>query len=265
MASNHTVPIEIKHGVNTQGFFSYEDPSLLIVFVHGFGGDAISTWNHFPSLIVFEDRCRKADIIFYGYDTFKGQAGDHAAELYHFLVAAQKPLTNNILPGGQRLPERSYLRILLVAHSLGAVLVRQAQLLAHIAKDPWVKISELALFAPAHHGAKIISLATEALPGLSGLLGVFAKFRFPILNDLDSGEDGILKDIKEQTKGFQDKGEADFSKAKLVVYAKNDKVVRAFQFLQDSPPKVMKDTTHIRVCKPMNSQHDAIKYLRSII
>lgn len=265
MASNHTVPIEIAHGVNTQGFFTYEQANLLIVFVHGFGGDAMGTWNNFPTLVVFEECCKQADIIFYGYDTFNGQAGDHAAELYHFLGLAQKPLKNKILPEAQELPERNYDRILLVAHSLGAVLVRQAQLLAFIAKDPWVDKSELALFAPAHHGAKIIPLAMEALQGLSGLLGVFAKFRFPILNDLDADDDGILKAIKEQTQELQSKGQADFSKAKLVVYAKGDKVVRDYHYLLDMPAKVIPGTTHIKVCKPLNDQHHAINYLRTII
>lgn len=58
--------------------------------------------------------------------------------------------------------------------------------------QPWVNISKLALYAPAHHGVEVISLAMQALPGLASLLGLFAKFKFPILNDLDAKDQGIL-------------------------------------------------------------------------
>jgi pimeloyl-ACP methyl ester carboxylesterase len=265
MATNHTAQIAIKHGVESQGFFSYENPKILLLFVHGFGGNALTTWNKFPSLLLVEDQFKNADIIFYGYDTFKGQAGEHAAELYHFINAAMTPLQSKILPPGQGLPERIYDRIIMVAHSLGAVLVRQAQLLAHIANKPWVAKSEIALFAPAHHGANVIPLATQALTGIGGLLGIFAKFQFPILSDLAADDDGILKAIKAQTEALQNQGKGEFTKAKLVVYAKGDKVVRDYQYLLDAPPVVVQDTNHIAICKPTDAMHQSIAYLKSVI
>jgi alpha-beta hydrolase superfamily lysophospholipase len=263
--ANHTTSIEIKHGTNTQGYFSYEEPDNIIVFVHGFGGDSLGTWNNFPAILLFDDQFKKSDIIYYGYDTFKGQAGDHAAELYHFLNLSIKPLQNNILPPLQNLPERAYSRIILVAHSLGAVLVRQAQLLAYIDQKDWVNKSEIALYAPAHNGAEVISLAMQALPGLSGLLGIFAKFRFPILNDLDAKDNGILKAIKEQTDSLQNAGNGNFTKAKLVVYSKGDKVVKSYQYLLDKPAEVIPDTSHISVCKPKDSFIKPVELLKQII
>ncbi|KAF2328166.1 esterase/lipase family protein [Flavobacterium ginsenosidimutans] len=265
MATNHTTSIEIKHGANTQGYFSFESPENLIVFVHGFGGSALGTWNNFPLILLFDDHFKNSDIVFYGYDTFKGQAGDHAAELYHFINLAFKPLHNQILPSLQNLPERDYKRIVLVAHSLGAVLIRQAQLHGHIAGDDWVEKSELALYAPAHHGAEVISLAMQALPGLSGLFGLFVKFRFPILNDLDSKNNGILDSIKNQTSALQNGGEGNFSKAKLVVYSKGDKIVRNFNYLEDSPAHVIPNTTHISVCKPKDAFITPVELLKQII
>ncbi|EJL62761.1 esterase/lipase family protein [Flavobacterium sp. CF136] len=265
MAINHTTSIEIKYGVNTQGYFSYEEPEILIVFVHGFGGNSLGTWNNFSSILLFDDQFKKSDIIFYGYDTFNGQAGDHAAELYHFLKRSILPLKDGILPILQNLPERDYKRIVLVAHSLGAVLVRQAQLLAYIDGDSWVQKSEIALYAPAHHGAEIISLAMQALPGLSGLFGLFAKFRFPILNDLDSKDDGILKAIKLQTEELQKKESGNFTKAKLVVYSKGDKVVKNYNYLLDHPAEVIPKTTHISVCKPNDIFIKPVELLKQII
>lgn len=265
MATNHTTSIEIKFGKNTQGFFSFCNPKTLVIFVHGFGGNALNTWTSFPSIVLFEDKFKHCDIIFYGYDTFSGQAGDHAAELYHFVCKAVSPLKSNVLPENQGLQERDYERIVFVAHSLGAVLVRQAQLLACNAGSGWVESSELALFAPAHHGANIISLAMQSLPGVSGLLGLFAKFRFPILSDLDATDDGILKSIKEQTQDLQNSGKGKFSKAKLVVYAKGDKIVRNYNYLQDAPPEVLPGMTHTSVCKPNDAQHRTFDLLKNII
>jgi pimeloyl-ACP methyl ester carboxylesterase len=265
MATNHTTSIAIKHGANTQGFFSFQCAESLIVFVHGFGGNALGTWNNFPSIILFEEKFKYSDIIFYGYDTFKGQAGDHAANLYHFLDLLVMPLKNDILPKEQALPEREYKRIVLVAHSLGAVLVRQAQLLAHIAEKDWVEKTEIALFAPAHYGANIIPLAMQALPGIGGLLGIFARFRFPILNDLDPNDDGILKIIREETEALQKEGKGNFSRAKLVVFSQGDKVVRNIHYLKDEPAIVMPETTHISVCKPKDAFGKSIELLKAII
>ena len=265
MTNNHTTSIEIKHGTNTQGYFSFEKPDKLIVFVHGFGGNSLGTWNNFPAILLYDDLFKKSDIIYYGYDTFKGQAGDHAAELYHFLNFSLNPVKNNILPALQNLPERDYQRIILVGHSLGAVLVRQAQLLAYIDGKIWVNKSEIVLYAPAHNGAEVISLAMQALPGLSGLLGIFAKFRFPILSDLDAKDDGILKTIKEQTEKLQNAGNGNFTKAKLVVYSKGDKVVKSFQYLLDKPAEVIPFTSHISVCKPKDTFTKPFELLKQII
>ena len=265
MAANHTVSIEIKRGVNTQGYFSFEKPSNLIVFVHGFGGNALGTWNNFPAILLFDDHFKNSDIIYYGYDTFKGQAGDHAAELYHFLNQAMAPLQNSILPILQNLEERVYNRVVLVAHSLGAVLVRQAQLLAYIDNSKWVSKSEIVLYAPAHNGAEVISLAMSSLPGLTGLLGLFGKFRYPILNDLDSKDDGILKAIKKQTEELQNSGEGNFTKAKLVVYAKGDKIVKSFQYLLDKPAEVIPNTSHVSVCKPTETFTKPVELLKQVI
>ncbi|MCF2489929.1 triacylglycerol lipase [Dyadobacter sp. CY347] len=264
MNSNHTTSCAIAHGLNTQGFFSYEVPSNIIIFVHGFGGSATGTWNNFLSMILFDDHFKKTDVIFYGYDTLKGQASDHSAQLYNFLNLLESPGRNHILPPLQNLPERSYQSILLVAHSLGAVLVRQAQLLASIADKQWVDKSKLALFAPAHNGAQIVLLALESLPGLLTLLGVIAKFKYPILSDLTPGE-GLLKNIKEHTKDLQNQGKGDFSKAQLVIHAKGDKVIRNHQYLLDSPARVIENSNHTKVCKPTQVYSEPLEYIKSIV
>ncbi|MFA5832119.1 MAG: alpha/beta hydrolase [Bacteroidota bacterium] len=265
MSSNHTAQIGILHGINTLGYFSYKNPTTLIIFVHGFGGSTQTTWSTFPSLSLQDSKCKKSDILIYGYDTFRGQAGDHAAELYHFINLAVAPLKNNILPADQHLPERKYKRIIFVAHSLGAVLARQAQLLAYIDKRKWVNKSMLVLFAPAHHGTDITSLVKEALSGVNKLISLFGLLNFPILNDLDAKDGGILNSIKTQTESLQNKGKANFTKAKLVVHAKGDKVVKSYQYLLDKPAEIIKNKNHISVCKPDVQYLKPFELLKSIL
>lgn len=264
--SNHTINIGIKqHGLNSQGFFSYSEPNNLIVFVHGFGGTSIGTWNNFPNYITSESEFANSDIIFYGYDTFKGQAGDHSAQLFKFLNLLENPLANHILPIEQGLPERNYSKIILVAHSLGAILTRQALIFAINENRSWADKVSLALFAPAHHGASIVHLAMQALPGLTGLLGIFAKLRYPILNDLDHTEEGIIHSIKETTQELQNQNKGDCTKAKLVVYAMGDNVVRNFQYLNDITPDVLEETSHVSVCKPKRGFTKPLDLLKAII
>lgn len=187
------------------------------------------------------------------------------AELYDFLDLMTTPLKSKILPIKQKLSERKYKRIILVAHSLGAVLVRQAQLFAVIAKKKWVNHSSMVLFAPAHSGANVIPLAMQALPGLSSLLGVFAKFKYPILNDLDPTEDGILNSIETRTDTLQKSGKGEFTKAVLVVHVKGDKIVKNQQYLLDSPPKIIQNSTHISICKPNDAYSKPLELLKAII
>ncbi|HWY37722.1 MAG TPA: hypothetical protein VNY73_04135 [Bacteroidia bacterium] len=265
MATNHTTSIEIKDGINSQEYFAFEQPNKLIVFVHGFGGGAISTWNNFSSMLLMDNDFAKSDIIFYGYDTLKGQAGDHSAEFYHFLEKALAPVANDLLPPGQQLNERNYDSILIIAHSLGSVIVRQALLLANTDKKKWVAKTSMALFAPAHIGANVISLAMEALPGLWNLVGVFARYKYPILNDLNPKESEILKIIKEKSAKLQESDAGEFTKAKLVVYAKGDKVVKNVQYLEDKPAEVMQNKTHTTVCKPTEEYKNPVIFIKQLI
>lgn len=266
METNHTIPIAIeKYGSNTQAYFSFIQPRNLIIFIHGFGGDATGTWSDFPKYLISEQEFRFSDIIFYGYNTFKGQAGDHAGEFYDFLKLSNYPLYNSILPKEQNLPERDYEKIIIIAHSLGAVIARQALLLCHVSHENWVNKVSLALFAPAHNGANIISLATEALPGLFGLIGVFAKFKYPILKDLDPNDKGILESIKNHTSQLQNEGKANYTRAKLVVFAKGDKVVKSFPYLNDIPPKIIPNVSHTGVCKPKSDYMNPIDLIKSLI
>src|SRR5437868_13456142 len=134
----HTLPITIKDGYNTQGYFAVNrngegnpvnPPKNLIVFVHGLMGDSVGTWANFHEFIADTDKFRDADIIFYGYKSLARQANNQALTLLDFVNRLQQPLANNILP--KTLPERNYSRTIFVAHQLGAIVTRRMLLFAN--------------------------------------------------------------------------------------------------------------------------------------
>lgn len=245
---NHTVAVNIKYGEGTQALFAFTSPKDLIVFIHGFGGDSIGTWNGFPALLTQSDTFSKQDIIFYGYKSLETQAGNHAESFKDFLKLSVAPLANKLLPKNQNLPERNYQRIILVAHSLGAVVVRHALLSAYKDGENWISKTRMVLFAPAHKGAKVQKLAKEALTGWFGLINLFASYNYPILGDLEPGSK-ILEDLETETNELLDKNAGDFTKAKKVIWGTKDKVVNNVRFYLDASP-VQIDKGHTGVCKP---------------
>src|SRR5262249_32167601 len=105
----------------------------LVVFVHGFGGDALGTWRQFSDL--WPRGKAGYDLVFYGYDSLRRQAlysGDELREVLEAFLPAPAAMINptiehlaHVHAGILRLAF-SYRRIVFVAHSLGAVVVRQA-------------------------------------------------------------------------------------------------------------------------------------------
>ena len=75
----------------------------------------------------------------------------------------------------------------------------------------------------------------------------------------------FLNLLKNKHRTLQNSGKGKFSKAKLVVYAKGDKIVRNYNYLQDAPPEVLPGMTHTSVCKPNDAQHRTFDLLKNII
>lgn len=108
-----------------------------VIFVHGFLGDAISTWEHFPSLI---DIClaeyrwwATVDAYFYNYSgTVHKPIAVHAEELHQFLdmvfpSPSSKFFQPSFAPEERLRPDGfTYKKLVLVGHSEGAVVIRRA-------------------------------------------------------------------------------------------------------------------------------------------
>ncbi len=263
MQDYHTIPFDLTDGENSQAFFAYDNPNTLVIFVHGFKGSAIGTWSDFPEAVVNEVDFSKVDFIFYGYSTLEASAAFHAAAFKKFLVKTIEPVKNNIIPASQGLQERSYSKIILVAHSLGALIVRQAIISACKNNYDWLSKVSLLLFAPAHTGARVQKLAKEVLSGWGALIPSIAKYQYPVYEDLEPDSQFIKTLIDETKKLLANNYKCNI--AKKVVWAEKDRVVSQINFCDDPDPELIYNKGHINVCKPDSVYVKPVEILKDVL
>lgn len=125
----------------------------LIVFVHGFGGDAITTWEQFISSWPAE--YAGYDLALFGYPSYKYNVDENCVSLKKFISLLANSPANTInktvehlleyMPTLERPSDFVFSEIVFIAHSLGAVICRMA-----FKREPyssWVRKSKLMLFA----------------------------------------------------------------------------------------------------------------------
>jgi pimeloyl-ACP methyl ester carboxylesterase len=95
-----------------------------IVFMHGFGGDAVQTWGNFPALLKNEDRLKNWDIYSLGYST------SLAFDIAGIWAADPEIITLGGLLDTQTqvAPLDGYQALALVAHSMGGLMLQRALL-----------------------------------------------------------------------------------------------------------------------------------------
>mgnify|MGYP002784997305 CR=1 FL=1 len=246
---SHTPPIFINHGKNTVGYFTISNPQNLIIFVHGFNGSTVDTWNDFPALIKENNEYQNSDVIFYGYESLKGQANNNALRFYNFLQIIADGNTNRV--GYSRDGNTQYNKILIVAHSLGSLIVRRALLNAKAENKIWLTITNMILFAPAHRGARIQNLLTESLPTLGKIFAGLGFITIPVFDDLRP-ESQTIQNLIQETEQLLQNNQGDFTIAHKVVWANNEIVVHNERFCQDPIAILIDNKTHTKVCKPNN-------------
>ena len=267
MDQHHYHPRELPWGRRTSAFWAFVPNGQLVVFVHGFGGASTGTWTEFPILLSSSPKARRCDAIFYGYDGLKTRAVISALELVDALtaIASNPPATvNNSLPPSAkpRDPGFQWNDIIVVAHSLGAVVTRQALLFAHKRGDAWAKKVRLVFFAPAHTGADVLRLAGEALTGLVTWLPAVAKHRYSVLIDLEPGSQMLTFLQSEVQQNLVNAPNL----AAQVILAGNDKVVSPVPFAGDpQPPKYLPNRSHTDVCKPNAAFRDPLTLLEQLL
>lgn len=248
--------------------FAINANQKLVMFVHGFAGTATGTWLQFPGLLPVTQKGRNRDFVFYGYDGLRTRATVSAVELLAFLndlFTKTAQIVNGSLPAGvpRRPANFTYTDVLVVAHSLGAVVSRQALLFAHKRGDAWAGKTRLVFFAPAHMGADVLRLVGEALTGLPGLIPAAFKYRYQVLQDLEPNSQ-MLQFLRDEVQ--QALPAAPYLAARAVIIAGNDKVVSPVPFVGDpQPPQLIPNRSHTGVCKPTAGFIDPLTAVENLL
>jgi len=260
----------LKPDKDVQVLFAIQPSSKAVLFIHGFSGDAIDTWSEFPLLLPIANRCHGHDLYFYGYDGLRADLTSSAALFRDFLdrlFSRTIELVNtNLPPAAQRPAGFTYDQMLVVAHSLGAVITRRALLDATRLGRDWAAKIQMLLFAPAHKGANVADLALEAASGFKfvRLFSALARFESPLIDQLKPGSD-ILKSLLEETQRARANDANPHLKARKVIIAEYEKIVRNETFGDDPPPESIPNTTHTSVCKPRADFRRPLEFLEECL
>lgn len=241
-----------------------------IVFVHGFNGSAIETWMDFEKMLPETGGCSSCDLFFVGYDGLRSDLTASAGIFREFLDRIfENPsnLLNGAIPSSaQRADNFAYKTLLIVGHSLGAVIARRALLDATIINKTWPSRCKLCLFAPAHRGANVTDLAIEALSTWSFLKPFSALMRFqsPLIDQLRRGSD-TLKTLQDETIELTKNGANPHLKAALVLIAQYERIVDNIRFANDPPAITIAGKSHINLCKPSPEFKEPMEHVLSCL
>jgi pimeloyl-ACP methyl ester carboxylesterase len=235
--------------------FATQPDRKAVLFIHGYSGDAVETWANFHELLPGCTKCSSRDIYFYGYDGLRADMFASASTfrifLDRFFNATDALLAANLPPSAKRQSNFEYDELIVVAHSLGAVISRRALLDATKSNSKWVTRTKLILYAPAHCGAKVYDLALEVASSFPflGLFGIATRFHSPLIDELKSGSQS-LTDLLEETMVATKRGANKHLVATKVVIAEYEKIVQNRTFGRDPPPLAIPESTHTSICKP---------------
>ncbi|MFN7932962.1 MAG: hypothetical protein U0R19_06515 [Bryobacteraceae bacterium] len=174
---------------------------------------------------------------------------------------------NAVLPDGLQRPGKfRYQSVLVVAHSLGAVITKQALVFAYRQKMPWLRMVRMALFAPAHMGAEVARLAAEAaaLNPIASMLGLTFRFVSPLVDQLNPDKSTVLPALRKEIEDARKKGGNPALSASKVFIATRENIVKNDLFPYDPVPQAI-DGTHTSICKPDSITHRAFAEIGDLL
>jgi pimeloyl-ACP methyl ester carboxylesterase len=276
---------------------SQRSTSCAIAFVHGFWGDAYSTWQDFQVLV---DECSssmplflEADLFFFQYEAAGNFVGPSADKLGHFikLLFPRPPeslfsidLTQT--DWGKELPftrlfirrgPYEYKRLVLVGHSLGAVVIRQLILdlacqfaiencvpalqIKHIVETCPALLANVCLISPAHLGFRPAGTlgALFSLSSLAGVLRTFLAF-YRAFSELEP-DSALLKSLRQRTEALAVRYPQLSALSAKSLWAENDDVVVMDRFDCDPPMTYASGRNHVNVCKPLRNYLKPLEFL----
>ena len=246
----HTPPIRIRYGKNSTAYLSLSKPHTLVIFVHGFAGEAQGTWDDFPRLIRTQNDFDECDVVFYGYESLKGQANNNALRFYRDLTALLEKHPNRLGYARNDVEiDFEYENVLIIGHSLGAIIIRRALLCAKTDDKSWLDRCRMVLFAPAHRGARIQNLVMQCMPILGKVAVSLGLLTIPVLDDLKP-DSVTITSLLADSNMYLASGTGDFTKAHNVLWAEREIVVHNQPFCQDENATLVERKGHTKVCKP---------------
>ncbi|MBS1828064.1 MAG: hypothetical protein JST93_22330 [Acidobacteria bacterium] len=255
---------------DTRCLWSLAPSGKLVIFIHGYKGQALATWSQFDRLLLTDTRFQDADCIFYGYDGLRTELIASSAGFFDFLnqiCGNSADFVNPWLPPELQRPAKfRYKSVLIVAHSLGAVVTRKALVFAYQQKMPWLRNVRMALFAPAHMGASIVNLAFEAISSnpLTSLLGIAVRFVSPLIDQLNPDKSTVLPVLRKEIEDARKKGGNSALSASRVFIASRENVVKNDPFPYDPAP-IRITGTHTTICKPDSTTHKAFAEIGDLL
>ncbi|MDB6145722.1 MAG: hypothetical protein JWP80_4766 [Pseudomonas sp.] len=271
----HIVPLSSKHSnqgrpwtrrnkPEAQFRWSRDVPDALIVFVHGFNSSALGAWCDFDKLLPVDPDFKQTDICFFQYDGNRCQVLSSAAVFRKFLLNVIRDATCMAGNGGHKRRDvpTAYRRLIIVAHSTGAVVVRKA--LADIVHTPTeaaifneIHCSTL-MFGPEYCGAKLSEIICALITGKPGnsvilrsIASYFVTITHPVISDL--GPDSkVLKNLHTKVEGLLLKNNRrDLLTPTRVTIGMDDNVIFFPDWYNEDPPtNSLPDYDHISICKP---------------
>src|SRR5450759_3369734 len=124
MRSPHASASGLGRDKGSSARWALNPDASLIIFVHGFRGSPGSSWKDFPRILPTHPKLGGADIFFYSYDGARTRAGVSAAlfrELLNEIASSSATANQTLPPASRRQDPWAYRRIVIVAHSLGAI------------------------------------------------------------------------------------------------------------------------------------------------
>lgn len=243
-------PVNDRH--KSHALWAAQPSGTLVVFVHGFIGNAVTTWIQFP-LMLFRAEAKDNDYLFFGHNGGRSQI----QAVVGLLSEAIEKLWVNPKSFGSFPQERvdfHFGRIVICAHSMGCVVARDAVVAAAESGKPWAKHVSLVMFAPAHKGVFDSLLLAEKFLNLRGMVGQWPMAAFhhiyPVVKDLRPNSK-YLRLLESRTDALCAHPEFGPSVlAKAVICGEHDKTVEQDQFSKDPYPARSLPKNHITVCKP---------------
>lgn len=286
---------ELREYPGTFAFLSPSDDSkIAVVFVHGFGGDPYGTWSDFHHLVdeLDPDKWRGSDLFFYSYESLSRQIPLNVLRFLSFLGSIYPLPSESVFQINARDiglasdatlslfdSDRTYEKLVLVAHSEGGLVVRRAILQAlevmtkvkgraasrssshqsapendlpqgtapSEAPDMLLLQARVCLFAPAICGYRPAGLKSAILsfPLVGNILTSILNIS-PAYQDMRPQE---LTDLRREVEEAANAHPELNGLRARVVWGDDEKLLKACWFSCDDPLAVP-GKNHVSVCKP---------------